>query len=51
VQARPPARGARGHARPDRLLVVGGDDHGIDLLTGSQARRVVPAVTSVIRRG
>lgn len=44
-------RGARGHARPDRLLVVGGDDHGIDLLTGSQARRVVPAVTSFIRRG
>jgi dienelactone hydrolase len=44
-------RGARGHARPDRLLVVGGDDHGIDLLTGSQARRVVPAVTGFIRRG
>jgi pimeloyl-ACP methyl ester carboxylesterase len=44
-------RAARGHARPDRLLVVGGDDHGIDLLTGSQARRVVPAVTRVIRRG
>jgi dienelactone hydrolase len=44
-------RGARGHARPDRLLVVGGDDHGIDLLTGSQARRVVPAVTAFIRRG
>ena len=31
-------RGARGHARPDRLLVVGGADHGIDLLTGTQAR-------------
>jgi dienelactone hydrolase len=44
-------RSARGHARPDRLLVVGGDDHGIDLLTGSQARRVVPAVTAFIRRG
>ena len=44
-------RGARGHARPDRLLVVGGDDHGIDLLTGSQAARVVPAVTRFIRRG
>jgi pimeloyl-ACP methyl ester carboxylesterase len=44
-------RGARGHARPDRLLVVGGDDHGIDLLTGPQARRVIPAVTSFIRRG
>jgi hypothetical protein len=44
-------RGARGHARPDRLLVVGGADHGIDLLTGSQARRVVPAVTAFIRRG
>jgi dienelactone hydrolase len=42
-------RAARGHARPDRLLVVGGDDHGIDLLTGSQARRVVPAVTGFIR--
>jgi dienelactone hydrolase len=44
-------RAAKGHARPDRLLVVGGDDHGIDLLTGSQARRVVPAVTSFIRQG
>ncbi len=44
-------RGARGHARPDRLLVVGGDDHGIDLLTGSQAARVVPAVTRFINRG
>jgi dienelactone hydrolase len=44
-------RSARGHARPDRLLVVGGDDHGIDLLTGSRARRVVPAVTAFIRRG
>jgi hypothetical protein len=30
---------------------VGGDDHGIDLLTGAQARRVVPAVTRFIRRG
>ena len=38
-------RGARGHARPDRLLVVGGADHGIDLLTGPQAPTVVPAVT------
>jgi hypothetical protein len=44
-------RAARRHARPDRLLVVGGDDHGIDLLTGPQARRVVPAVTRFIRRG
>jgi hypothetical protein len=44
-------RAAKGHARPDRLLVVGGDDHGIDLLTGSQAKRVVPAVTSFIRQG
>jgi hypothetical protein len=44
-------RAARGHARPDRLLVVRGDDHGIDLLTGAQARRVVPAVTRFIRRG
>jgi dienelactone hydrolase len=44
-------RGARGHARPDRLLVVGGDDHGIDLLTGSQAGRVAPAVTAFIRHG
>jgi dienelactone hydrolase len=44
-------RGARGHARPDRLLVVGGADHGIDLLTGAQAGRVVPAVTRFIRRG
>jgi dienelactone hydrolase len=44
-------RAAPGHARPDRLLVVGGDDHGIDLLTGAQARRVVPAVTRFIRRG
>jgi pimeloyl-ACP methyl ester carboxylesterase len=44
-------RGARGHAQPNRLLVVGGDDHGIDLLTGAQARRVVPAVTRFIRRG
>jgi dienelactone hydrolase len=44
-------RAAKGHARPDRLLVVGGDDHGIDLLSGSQAKRVVPAVTSFIRQG
>jgi dienelactone hydrolase len=44
-------RAAKRHARPDRLLVVGGDDHGIDLLTGSQAKRVVPAVTSFIRQG
>jgi dienelactone hydrolase len=44
-------RAAKGHARPDRLLVVGGDDHGIDLLTGSQARRVVPAVSSFIQSG
>jgi hypothetical protein len=44
-------RAAKGHARPDRLLVVGGDDHGIDLLTGSQAKRVVPAVTTFIRQG
>ena len=44
-------RGARGHARPDRLLVVGGADHGIDLLTGPQAPTVVPAVTQFIRRG
>jgi dienelactone hydrolase len=43
-------RAAKGHARPDRLLVVGGDDHGIDLLTGSQAKRVVPAVTRFIRQ-
>jgi hypothetical protein len=42
-------RGARGHAHPDDLLVVGGADHGVDLLTGSQARRVVPAVTRFIR--
>jgi hypothetical protein len=42
-------RAAKGHARPDRLLVVGGDDHGIDLLTGPQAKRVVPAVTRFIR--
>jgi hypothetical protein len=42
-------RAAKGHATPDRLLVVGGDDHGIDLLTGPQAKRVVPAVTSFIR--
>jgi dienelactone hydrolase len=42
-------RAARGRARPDLLLVVGGDDHGIDLLTGAQARRVVPAVTRFIR--
>ncbi len=42
-------RAARGHARPDRLLVVGGDDHGWDLLTGAQARRVVPAVNAFIR--
>jgi pimeloyl-ACP methyl ester carboxylesterase len=44
-------RGARGHARPNRLLVVRGDDHGIELLTGAQAGRVVPAVTRFIRRG
>jgi hypothetical protein len=44
-------RGALGRARPDRLLVVAGDDHGIDLLTGAQASRVVPAVTHFIRRG
>jgi hypothetical protein len=44
-------RAARGHARPDHLLVVGGDDHGIDLLTGPQARRVVPAVRRFIRSG
>ena len=44
-------RGARGHARPDRLLVVGGADHGVDLLTGAQARRVGPAVTRFIRPG
>jgi hypothetical protein len=44
-------RAAKGHARPDKLLVVGGNDHGIDLLTGSQAKRVVPAVTSFIRQG
>jgi dienelactone hydrolase len=44
-------RAAKGHARPDRLLVVGGDDHGIDLLTGSEAKRVVPAVTGFIRQG
>jgi dienelactone hydrolase len=44
-------RGARGHARPDRLLVVGGADHGIDLLTGPQAPKVVPEVTRFIRRG
>ncbi|HEY7622946.1 MAG TPA: hypothetical protein VH834_24440 [Solirubrobacteraceae bacterium] len=44
-------RAAKGHARPDKLLVVGGDDHGIDLLTGSQAKRVVPAVTSFINQG
>jgi pimeloyl-ACP methyl ester carboxylesterase len=42
-------RAARGHARPDRLLVVGGDDHGWDLLKGPQAHRVVPAVTGFIR--
>ncbi len=30
---------------------VAGDDHGMDLLTGSQAKRVVPAVTSFIRQG
>jgi dienelactone hydrolase len=44
-------RASKAHACPDRLLVVGGDDHGIDLLTGSQAKRVVPAVTSFIRQG
>jgi dienelactone hydrolase len=44
-------RASKAHARPDRLLVVGGDDHGVDLLTGSQAKRVVPAVTSFIRQG
>ena len=44
-------RGARGHARPDDLLVVGGADHGVDLLTGGQAPRVVPAVTRFIRGG
>jgi dienelactone hydrolase len=44
-------RAAKGHASPDKLLVVSGDDHGIDLLTGSQAKRVVPAVTSFIRQG
>jgi dienelactone hydrolase len=44
-------RASKAHARPDRLLVVGGDDHGIDLLTGSQAKRVVPAVTSFIEQG
>jgi dienelactone hydrolase len=44
-------RASKAHARPDQLLVVGGDDHGTDLLTGSQAKRVVPAVTSFIRRG
>jgi pimeloyl-ACP methyl ester carboxylesterase len=42
-------RAARRHAHPDRLLVVTGDDHGIDLLTGAQARRVVPVVTRLIR--
>jgi hypothetical protein len=31
--------------------VVRGDDHGIELLTGAQAGRVVPAVTRFIRRG
>jgi hypothetical protein len=44
-------RGARGHARPDRLLVVGGSDHGVDLLKGKQARRVIPTVTQFIHRG
>jgi dienelactone hydrolase len=44
-------RAAKGHAQPDRLLVVSGDDHGTDLLTGSQAKRVVPAVTSFICQG
>ena len=43
--------GAAGTRAPDRLLVVGGADHGIDLLTGPQARRVVPDVTRFIRRG
>ena len=43
AQTRQLYRAARGHAQPDRLLVVGGDDHGWDLLKGSQARRVVPA--------
>jgi acetyl esterase/lipase len=42
-------RAARDHARPNRLLVVGGDDHGWDLLKGPQAHRVVPAVTGFIR--
>jgi pimeloyl-ACP methyl ester carboxylesterase len=51
IETRQLYRGARGHARPDRLLVVGGADHGIDLLTGPQARRVTPAVTRFIRRG
>jgi pimeloyl-ACP methyl ester carboxylesterase len=44
-------RASKAHVHPDRLLVVGGDDHGVDLLTGSEAKRVVPAVTSFIRQG
>ena len=44
-------RGARGHARPHDLLVVSGADHGVDLLTGGQAKRVVPTVTRFIRSG
>jgi pimeloyl-ACP methyl ester carboxylesterase len=51
IETRQLYRGARGHARPDRLLVVGGADHGIDLLTGPQAPKVVPTVTGFIRRG
>jgi len=47
-----PALPRRARARTaDRLLVVGGADYGIDLLTGAQARRVVPAVTRFIVRG
>jgi dienelactone hydrolase len=44
-------RAARGHAHPNRLLVVGGDGHATDLLTGPQAGRVEAAMTSLIRGG
>ena len=50
IETRQLYRAAKGRARPDQLLMVGGDDHGIDLLTGPQAKRVVPAVTRFIRQ-
>ena len=50
IETRQLYRAAKGHARPDQLLVVGGDDHGIDLLTGPHAKQVVPTVTRFIRQ-